>query len=134
MASASTLGFGTPEEQRRFSAHAIHMRASCSRHKSGIIFISLQSTFQGFGLHSACQGTDDLIKIPFQDRIKPVEGQSDTVVSNPVLRKVVGSNPFTPVPGPDLGFSILGNLLLLLLLKLVQEPGPKDFHALVLVF
>ncbi len=40
------------------------------------------------------QGLDDLGHAPFDDLVEGIHGQSDAVVSDPVLGKVIGANTF----------------------------------------
>ena len=45
---------------------------------------------------------DDLVEVPVQHLIQPLEGQADAVIGYPVLLEVVGADLLRALPGADL--------------------------------
>src|SRR5206468_3842712 len=55
--------------------------------------------------------------------------QIDAVISDPVLRKVVGPNAFAAIPRADQGTALLGPFAMDLLLLHLIEPAAEDAHG-----
>ena len=85
------------------------------------------------GLGFLNEWIDYLSQPSLQDLIELVEGEIDPMFGHPVLRKIIGSDLFGPVPFPHLRFSIAGDIVLLFLQFMVIEPGFEYFHGQVAV-
>ena len=76
---------------------------------------------------------DDIVKFSHQDIIELVQGEIDSVIADPALREVVGSDALAPVTASHLTLAVRGHLLVLLALHLVKQPGPENLQGLGLV-
>ena len=70
---------------------------------------------------------DDFVKFTHKDRIQFIKGQIDSMIGHPALRKVICPDPLASITRADLTLPVGGNLVMLLLLHLVEQPGTKDF-------
>ena len=80
------------------------------------------------------EAVDDLIQVPIDDLVDPVQGQVDAVVRDPSLREVVGSDLLAAVSGPDLAPALLRLRVMSLHDLLLIEDRTQDPDRLILVF
>jgi hypothetical protein len=76
---------------------------------------------------------DKRIQIPVEEPFEVVEVLVQPVVRHPGLREIVGPDLLAPLPRPDLGAPVLGDLGLLFPLGDIHEPGPEDPEGFLLV-
>ena len=88
---------------------------------------------QGFCLVVGNERQNNLIQGTGQYLIQLIHGQVDPVISHPTLRKIIGSNSLTAISAADLTFTIFGDLVMTLLLKLVKQAGSHDLQGLCLI-
>ena len=86
-------------------------------------------TFKGFSLFEVDEALDNDIEVTFHDGVKLVESQADTVVGDPLLRKIVGPDLFTSVARTDNGHPVLINLMLLFVLRQFIKAGKQNLHG-----
>lgn len=79
------------------------------------------------------EGVDDFIEVSQENAIEAVDGEPDTVIGNPRLGKVVGSDPFGTVARTDLTLACLGAFGFDLLGHQIKEARLEDPHCLGLV-
>ena len=73
------------------------------------------------------QGRDHFVQVAFHYAIKVIKGQANAVISDPVLRKIVGSDLFLAPSGTDLTLASSGIFRFLLPLPVFEQAGPEDY-------
>ena len=72
------------------------------------------------------QSVDDIIQLSFHDTVELIDGQTDTVIGDAVLRIVVGTDLFGTVAGTDLGTADRTFFFFLLLFVVVVDSRSDD--------
>ncbi len=72
------------------------------------------------------QGFNDRINIPFEHRREIIERQLDSMIGDPILRKVVSADSFVAFPGADLRLALRRGLRVLLFDFPVEQPRTQD--------
>jgi hypothetical protein len=89
---------------------------------------------EGLALMMGDQRIDDVVNLSLQDGVQFIKSKSDTVIRNPTLGKIVGSNAFATVTATHLTLTLLGALVILFFDHLVQQSGAQDLKGLGLIF
>ena len=89
--------------------------------------------FQFFGLLSGTELFNQRVKSTVKHAAKVVQGQSNAMVGDTILWKVVGTNLFAAVSAANLSMSCSILLQLLLLLFLSKQTAAQNFQSFVLV-
>ena len=76
---------------------------------------------------------DDVGDVAFHDSIELVQGETDAVIGEAILRKIVSADFFTAVASAYLGLAVLGNGIALLFECNVIKAGSKHAQGLGLV-
>ena len=79
------------------------------------------------------QGIYDAIDLAFNNLIKAVDRQVNSVVGEAILREVVCANSVAPVAGPDHCLALGPLFLLFFLLQVIEKSGLHDAHSFLLV-
>ena len=89
---------------------------------------------EGLSLKMGNQRNEKIIEMPQHDVIEAIKGQVDPVIADPALGEIIGPNPFAPVTASHLALPVSGNLVVLLLLFHVQQPGLQHLQGLGAIF
>src|SRR5437870_13326143 len=79
------------------------------------------------------QRVDELVEVAVEHRLQLVRRDADAMVGHAVLREVVGPDLLGALPRSDLFPSGLGLLLVLTVLRLLQQSRTEVPHGLLLV-
>lgn len=95
--------------------------------------LSVLTALQGFGLEVKGDFFKKLTKVTFHDLRQFVKSQAYPVVRHPLLREIVGSNPFASVSASDLLFAVCRQLFMLLALFLIVQASAQNLHRLFFI-
>src|SRR5262245_43975642 len=79
------------------------------------------------------EGQDHFVQVAFHHAVEIIKGQADAVISDPVLRKIVGSDFFFAPSGANLTLASGGIFGFLLPLLVLEQAGPEDTERLFLI-
>ena len=88
-----------------------------------------QLLLQALGFEVRDERVDERASLPSIDFGELVQGETDAVIGDAVLRKIVGADFFGAVAGLDLAAALGGEELVLLFLLHFVEAGAKDAHG-----
>src|SRR5579863_7495699 len=105
-------------------SRAVRMVIATSNLRGGAFFLEL------LGLIVRGQGLEDLVEFALHHKIQLVERESDAVIGQAVLAKVISADFFAAVAGTDHGATFGADRRLLLFQLHIIEAGAENAHGL----